>query len=108
MTNLFPVTVGNILLRSFTLADRSAKSRLDADPEVSKYLGSASHLEDDIRVFQRQGYGLVAIEDKKTTTVVGHAWLQHPEWKENLAWNLSSLLRPRRGEEGSRSRWPRS
>ena len=62
ITDLFPVAVGKILLRPFTLGDRSAKSRLDADPDVRRYLGSASHLEKDIRVFQRQGYGLVAIE----------------------------------------------
>ena len=100
ITDLFPVAVGKILLRPFTLADRSAKSRLDADPDVRRYHGSASHLEEGIREFQRQGYGLVAIEDKETTTVVGYAKLQHPEWKENLGLELVIAIVPEARRRG--------
>ena len=94
ITGIFPVAVGKILLRPFTLADRSAKSRLDADPDVMKHLGQASCLEVDITEFQRQGYGLVVIEDNETTTVVGYAKLECPKWEENLGLELVIAIAP--------------
>ena len=102
VSGLFPVAIGKIRLRPFTFtpADRSAISGLDADPDVVRYLGGASHFENDITEFQRQGYGLVAIEDKETKTVVGYAKLQHPEWEENLGLELVVAIAPEARRRG--------
>lgn len=88
MTTLFPVEIGKILLRPFQLEDAAVKNQLDDDPEIKKYLGAPSKLEDDITKFEHRGYGLVAIVDVASGHIAGYAKLQIPEWEKDLGIEL--------------------
>lgn len=87
MTMFFPVKTDKILLRPFHLKDATAKAELDDDLGIRKYIGT-SNLEDDIREFENQGYGLVAIVDVATNQIAGYAKLQSPDWEKDLGLEL--------------------
>jgi RimJ/RimL family protein N-acetyltransferase len=88
----FPIASGKIVLRAFTLADAPAKAVIDNEPDVRNYLGSPSRLEDDIALFERDGYGLVAIVAVASQSVVGYAKLQRPDWGPKLGLELVVAL----------------
>lgn len=94
MKTHFPIEANKILLRPFTLKDRAAKNRIDKVCDIREHLGCQSNLEADIKEFQQQGYGLVAIVGRAAGDVVGYAKLQDPEWQEGLGLELVLAVAP--------------
>jgi RimJ/RimL family protein N-acetyltransferase len=88
-----------LILRMFREADLDAYAAISADPEVMRYLGDGKPLDRPnswrqiamiLGHWQLRGYGLLAIEEKATGTLVGRAGFFEPEgWPGfELAWML--------------------
>ncbi len=100
MKTIFPIEGNKILLRPFTMKDLVAKNRIDKVCDIREHLGCGSHLEVDIKEFQQQGYGLVAIVDHTTGDLAGYAKLQRPEWQEGLGLELVLAVAPEARRKG--------
>jgi RimJ/RimL family protein N-acetyltransferase len=100
MKSLFPIKGDKIILRPFTIKDSAAKKRIDKACDIREHLGCPSNLEVDIKEFQQQGYGLVAIVDFATGDVAGYAKLQRPEWQEGLGLELVLAVSPEARRKG--------
>ena len=82
------------------MKDRAAKNRIDKVCDIREHLGCHSNLEVDIKEFQQQGYGLVAIVDRTTGDLAGYAKLQHPEWQKDLGLELVLAVAPEARRKG--------
>lgn len=100
MKTLFPIEANKILLRPFTLEDRAVKNRIDKVCDIREHLDCQSNLEVDVKEFQQQGYGLVAIVDRATGDVVGYAKLQRPDWQEGFGLELVLAVAPEARRKG--------
>ena len=100
MKILFPIEGNKILLRPFTLEDRAAKNRIDKVWDIREHLGCQPNLEVDVKEFQQQGYGLIAIVDRATGDVVGYAKLQRPDWQKALGLELVLAVAPEARRKG--------
>lgn len=90
-----------LLLRQWREEDLDPYARLCADPEVMRYLPgvltreeSAKQIERFVRHWEEHGYGLWAIEEKKTGTFIGFiGLLRQDDWSEGehkveVGWRL--------------------
>ena len=77
-----------LLLRPFVEADLDALARLNADPEVCRYLGTGKTLDRSeswrqialiIGHRQLRGYSMLAIEDRATGALLGAAACGFPK-----------------------------
>src|SRR5271155_5735281 len=86
-------------MRPFVEADLAAYARMCADPETMRYIGLGSTLSRadawrSMAMFlghwQLRGYGMWAVEDKRTGTFLGRIGLHNPEgWPElEVGWLL--------------------
>lgn len=89
-----------LLLREFKQSDIDAYTAICADPEVVKFLSSGvpmnreeawRHMAMILGHWQLRGYGLWAVEEKETGSLVGRVGLLNPEdWPGlELAWTLA-------------------
>lgn len=90
-----------LLLRQWREEDLDPYARICADPEVMRYLPgiltreeSAKQIERFVRHWEEHGYGLWAIEEKKTGTFIGFiGLLRQDDWSEGehkveVGWRL--------------------
>ena len=96
-----------LLLRPFAEADLDALARLNADPEVCRYIGTGKTLDRAeswrqiaviIGHMQLRGYSMLAIEERSTGALLGRSGVWFPEgWPMiEAGW----LVDPRRQGEG--------
>ena len=101
MKTHFPIEGNKILLRPFTMKDRAAKNRIDKVCDIREHLDCQSNLEVDIKEFEKQGYGLVAIVDRTTSDLSGYAKLQYPiDWQKDLGLELVLAVAPEARRKG--------
>ena len=90
---------GRLLLREFRVSDLDAYADMQADPEVMRYIGEGRTLtrNDSWRSiagmlghWQLLGYGMWALEDRQSGTLVGRAgFIDPPGWPGfELGWLL--------------------
>ena len=86
-------------LRAFCEADLDAYAEMCADPEVMQYLGTGKtftrgeswrSIAGFLGHWQLRGYGMWALEEKATGTLVGRAGFLHPpDWPDfEIGWTL--------------------
>jgi RimJ/RimL family protein N-acetyltransferase len=83
-----PIETERLKLRQFVDADLDALARMCADPETMRYIGQGATLSRadawrSMAMFlghwQLRGYGMWAVEDKRTGAFVGRIGLHYPE-----------------------------
>jgi RimJ/RimL family protein N-acetyltransferase len=83
-----PIETERLKLRQFVEADLDALARMCGDPETMRYIGQGATLSRadawrSMAMFlghwQLRGYGMWAVEDKRTGAFVGRIGLHYPE-----------------------------
>ncbi|WP_427893771.1 GNAT family N-acetyltransferase [Kribbella sp. GL6] len=92
-------TTERLVLRPFRESDLEPWAVLNADPEVTRYLGAALTREESERVaaavnaaYERNGYGFLAVERRADGVFVGAAGLSREEFYPDdleIGWRLA-------------------